>query len=298
MRAYEHLITHLKVDPKKVVALGDSTGAAMILEMLFITHDPSMFEITTNYSEGQTADPVPELPRPAALVMSSPLVTERTDSNSWMENTKYDYITQYTAKLIIKDFFESPGKNMLPDATQHLGVARLQSGYRAFLPQTLMFVGNKEVLRDDALEIAYKAEQDGVPVETVIEDCVHDWFFVREIVKDKDIIKRADETFAEFCYRTAVAPRRLSNDNVSYCPISEGLAAVPEENDGEEESDDSYYEEFHDASNIDLEFADSSSMSAVTTDMESFSTQDKSSSKRKTLSDPKSSSRRTMTIYV
>lgn len=127
-----------------------------------------------------------------------------------------------------------------------LGIAKLQTGFRAFLPsQVLMYVGNKEVLRDDALDLAHKAEMDGVVWETVAEDCVHDWFCVREVVKDRTILDRADVIFADFCYRSVIVPRegRLIEE-MSMRRASEGLAAVPEEEDG---SDD---EEFHEALSV------------------------------------------------
>jgi acetyl esterase/lipase len=214
VRAYESLTKTLYVDAEKVIVTGDSAGAALILEMLFITHDPSMFEIVTDEKNGSVDSSGPtlsELPRPAGAVFSSPLVTDETTSESWKLNVKYDYISQYTAKVIKKDYFEPLGPDSPPDANQILGIAKLETGFRAFLPEhVLMFVGNKEVLRDDALDLAMKAENDGCQWETVVEDCVHDWFCVREVVKDKEMLMRADATFADFCYRAVRHIRRKS----------------------------------------------------------------------------------------
>lgn len=110
-----------------------------------------------------------------------------------------------------------------------------------------MYIGNKEVLRDDALDLAEKAEQDGVNWETVVEDCVHDWFCVREVVKDKSICDRADVIFADFCYRAVIVPREgRAIEEHSMRRASEGLEAVPEEETTfvEDSSDD---DEFHEA---------------------------------------------------
>ncbi|KAI9481662.1 MAG: Alpha/Beta hydrolase protein [Benjaminiella poitrasii] len=201
VRAYEHLIKTVGVDPQKIIVTGDSSGASLLLEMLFITHDPSMFEIETD----GTAAVLNELPRPAGAVFSSPIVTDETNSDSWKENVRYDYISQRTAKIIKRDYFKPLLPDQPPDTNQILGIAKLETGFKAFLPtRVLMFLGHKEVLRDDALALALKAEQDGVLWETVMEDCVHDWFCVREVVKDKRVLTRANQIFADFCYRAAV----------------------------------------------------------------------------------------------
>ncbi|GAN09859.1 conserved hypothetical protein [Mucor ambiguus] len=270
VRAYEHLTRTLHIDADKIIVTGDSSGASLVLEMLFITHDPSMFEIVTDDDDpkvnqnSSSAPKLNQLPRPAGAVFSSPLVTDETTSESWKTNVKYDYISQYTAKIIKKDYFEPLGPDSPPDANQVLGIAKLETGFKAFLPeQVLMFVGNRETLRDDALDLAMKAENDGVNWETVVEDCVHDWFCVREVVKDKKMLIRADTTFADFCYRSvrgirrtsAVGPMSVKNnsqvkvlyelsrsnsangslsDFSSMRRSSEGLEAVIEEEDEEE----------------------------------------------------------------
>ncbi|KAF7726870.1 hypothetical protein EC973_008377 [Apophysomyces ossiformis] len=243
VRAYEHLIHTLGVDGSKIVVVGDSNGASLVLEMLFITHDPSMFEIVTD--EGEQPEQLSELPRPAGTILISPLVTDETDSESWKVNVKHDYISFYTARVIKRDYFEPPEQDS-PDANQQvLGIAKLQTGFEAFLSShVLMFVGNREVLRDDALDLAAKAEEDGVHWKTVVEDSVHNWFCVREVVKDNSILERGDQTFAEFCYR-AVVSHRQSTIGSQRTP-SVGLQAVPEDEEQEEEDDDDD-EEFHEA---------------------------------------------------
>lgn len=289
VRAYESLTKTLDVDAEKIIVTGDSAGAALLLEMLFITHDPSMFEIVTDDQQQQdgsinsSGPTLSELPRPAGAVFSSPLVTDETTSESWKLNVKFDYISQYTAKVIKKDYFEPVGPDSPPDSNQILGIAKLETGFRAFLPEhVLMFVGNKEVLRDDALDLARKAEDDGCQWETVVEDCVHDWFCVREVVKDKKMLIRADTTFADFCYRAVRHIRRKSGSapitvrggtdgqqvNVLYenshvnssstsgyssmRRSSEGLEMVLEEEEENEENEEHYH-------NIDQPFSDSNS---------------------------------------
>lgn len=134
------------------------------------------------------------------------------------------------------------------EQSQVLGIAKLQTGFQAFLPpHVLMYVGDKEVLRDDCLDLAEKAESDGVNWQTVVEDAVHDWFCVREVVKDKAILDRADIVFADFCYRAVVVPRegRLSSFIMANNRTSEGLEAVPEGDEdqvGSDEDDDEFHE--------------------------------------------------------
>ncbi|KAI8079615.1 Alpha/Beta hydrolase protein [Gilbertella persicaria] len=207
VRAYEHLVHTLGIHTDKVIAIGDSAGAALVLEMLFITHDPSMFDIVTEKEQEQGK--VRELPRPAGTILISPLVTDKTDSASWQINQKYDYITEHTAKVIKRDYFPTCDKEEEEEEQHTLGIAQLQTGFKAFLsPEVLMYIGHLEVLRDDAIQLAEKAEQDHVAWQTVIEEDVHDWFCVREVVKDKEILKRADNIFADFCYRAIGGPIR------------------------------------------------------------------------------------------
>ncbi|RCH98835.1 hypothetical protein CU097_014223 [Rhizopus azygosporus] len=262
VRAYEHLTKTLSINPEKIIVIGDSAGASLVLEMLFITHDPSMFEIVTDETGDSSADSGPtltELPRPAAAVIISPIVTDETCSPSWETNLKYDYISQYTAKVIKKDYFEPSGPDSPPDSNQVLGIAKLETGFRAFLPDhVLMYIGNKEVLRDDALDLAMRAENDNVNWETVIEDAVHNWFVVPEVVKDKSICQRANATFADFCYRairhipnqnlpfkagtyiTRYSNTSVSSDFSSLRRSSEGLEMVLEDEE-EEKREEEYY---------------------------------------------------------
>ncbi|KAI8371477.1 Alpha/Beta hydrolase protein [Radiomyces spectabilis] len=248
--AYEYLVKTMGIDPAKIIATGDSAGAALVLEMLFLTHDPSMFEILTDEpvddQEPHDAPLLSELPRPAGTVLISPLVTDETTSRSWATNIQYDYISQYTAKVIKRDYFEPLEPDQPPDTNQVLGIAKLQTGFQAFLsPHVLFFIGNREVLRDDALELAYKTQQDGVHCQIVVEDCVHDWFCVREVVRDEAILDRADTTFAEFCHGAVIAPQQLwETAVVSQERVPTGLGAVAELDETQEDEDDTDQEFF------------------------------------------------------
>ncbi|ORX47145.1 alpha/beta-hydrolase [Hesseltinella vesiculosa] len=264
VHAYEHLINDLGVNPHKVICTGDSAGASLMLEMLFITHDPSMFEIVTEDDDGldDASEPlVEELPRPAGAVFISPIVTDESTSQSWKDNVKHDYISQYTAKVIRRDYFDADPKNSddnVPlsaqaDNTAHsknvLGIAKLQTGFQAFLPShVLMYIGNLEVLRDDALEFAQKCKNDGVRWTTVAEDSVHDWFCVREVVKDKKILERADRVFVDFVFNSISEHRNMQSmlDISMRRRTSEGLHTVDEMDDEEEEDDD-----FHETMTVD-----------------------------------------------
>lgn len=285
VRAYEHLVRTLNIDAGKIIVAGDCAGATLVLEMLFITHDPSMFEIVIDKQVEDTPT-LTELPRPAGAVFSSPIVTDETDSSSWKTNVKYDYISQNTARIIKRDYFEPLGPDSPPDANQILGIAKLETGFKAFLPdQVLMFLGNKEVLRDDSLDLATKAEHDGVEWETFIEDCVHDWFVIREVVKDKKMLMRADMAFADFCYRAVRHVRRStprtpmrsldqlrmmyennnsSSDYSSMRRSSEGLEMVVEEDEPIYDFDDFEEEDSFSDTDLDSAFAMSSSNNSTT----------------------------------
>ncbi|KAI7871836.1 alpha/beta hydrolase fold-domain-containing protein [Spinellus fusiger] len=247
MRAYEYLTQDLKVHNSKILVTGDSAGAALLLEMLFVTHDPSMFDIITDDPTGHDNAYLIELPRPAACVLVSPLVTDETTSESWRDNVKYDYITQHTARVIKRDYISAlSDPEMSTEYDRLLGIAKLETGFRDFLPPyVLMFVGDKEVMRDDCIALAKKAQMDGVYWQTVMEDCVHDWFCVREVVKDKTILDRADNTFVDFVYH-AVVKQRETGDTIGDFDYrdSEPLEAVmedEEENKVEDDDDDKFY---------------------------------------------------------
>lgn len=207
-----------QVSSEKVIVVGDQAGASLLLETLLITHDPSMFEIT---SGGDDQQPIaPELPRPAGIIFSSPLVTDKHDSESWKTNQKYDYVTESTAKVTIKDYFEPVNEDLIDEEEQWaqriLGVLNLQTGFSEFLSNhLLMFVGHLEVFRDDVLLLASKAEQDGIHCQTVIENYVHNWFCVRELVNDKSVLQKADATFADFCARVIGKQQLVENSSHS-----------------------------------------------------------------------------------
>ncbi|KAG1171367.1 hypothetical protein G6F70_007063 [Rhizopus microsporus] len=197
VRAYEYLISEIEVKPEKIIIVGDSAGAALLLNMLLITHDPTSFEMTKNHQA---------LSRPAGIVLSSPFVTDKTCSESWKSNQKYDYITEYGMKVIKRDCFEDMQTTEYPI----LDITALQTEFSSFLSRKMLcFVGQLEVFRDDTLKFVNRLQQDDIDCQVVMEQCVHDWFCVREVVKNKSILRNADETFADYCFQTI--QRRVDN---------------------------------------------------------------------------------------
>ncbi|CAO3675814.1 unnamed protein product [Rhizopus microsporus] len=179
VRAYEYLISEIEVKPEKIIIVGDSAGAALLLNMLLITHDPTSFEMTKNHQA---------LSRPAGIVLSSPFVTDKTCSESWKSNQKYDYITEYGMKVIKRDCFEDMQTTEYPI----LDITALQTEFSSFLSRKMLcFVGQLEVFRDDTLKFVNRLQQDDIDCQVVMEQCVHDWFCVREVVKNKSILRNA-----------------------------------------------------------------------------------------------------------
>lgn len=80
------------------------------------------------------------------------------------------------------------------------------------MPKKIMvFVGEKEVLRDDILNIVNAMKTDGkVDVQLIQERYVHDWFMLREVIKkkDKDMIKKYDKLFADFAVEAVKESQR------------------------------------------------------------------------------------------
>ena len=194
VQAYKHLTEDLRVPAWKVIFSGDSAGGALCLETLVRTYAPGLAENfdaqRTNYN----------IDLPAGMVLISPLVTPETTSGSWQTNDKYDMVGQQLAKLVFKEYLDYP--NVDPDQLPILRIAQIQSGFSRFAPKNaLVFVGEKEVMRDDIMNLIDVAERDGhVKVRTCKENYAHDWYLIREIVKQKDkpMLDMYDEVFADF----------------------------------------------------------------------------------------------------
>ncbi|KAI7890259.1 Alpha/Beta hydrolase protein [Mucor mucedo] len=197
IRAYDYLTKDLAVCPSKVVFSGDSAGGAFALETLMRTYTPDILDDLNSPRENYS------IPIPAAVLLSSPLVSAETTSESWKLFHKKDMITLGLAKLIYKEYLGLPHVKV-----EDLPVMRLhhvRKDFDRFLPKNVMvFVGDKEVLRDDILDFAKAVKDDGkTNIQLIKEHYVHDWFMIREIVKKKDKKKLAnyDELFVDFAVR-------------------------------------------------------------------------------------------------
>lgn len=199
----------LHVPGWKVIMSSDSAGSALTLETLIRTYAPGIIDD-------------PEAPRsnhkvhlPAGMVLSSPLVTPETNSSSWEQFEKNDMVSQHLAKLVFKEFLNYPHVN--PDDLPILRLSSINHGYNRFAPRNaLVFVGDKEVMRDDILQLVDTVKADGwTKVRVCREKYAHDWFLIREIVKKKDkvMLSQYDEVFVNFAaYAVAEAAEQLSKD--------------------------------------------------------------------------------------
>lgn len=144
------------------------------------------------------------IPIPAAVLLSSPLVTADTTSKSWKQFNKKDIVSLGLAELICKEYLGLPHVKV-----EDLPVMRLhhvRKDFNRFLPKNvLVFVGDKEVLRDDILDFSKAVQEDGkTNIQVISEHYLHDWYMIREIVKKKDKKKIVtyDELFVDFAVRS------------------------------------------------------------------------------------------------
>lgn len=206
IQAYDYLTKDLGVSPSKVVFSGDSAGGAFALETLMRTYTPDILDNLDSPRENYS------IPIPAAVLLSSPLVSAETTSESWKLFHKKDMITLDLAKLIYKEYLGLPHVRV-----EDLPVMRLhhvRKDFDRFLPKNvLVFVGDKEVLRDDILDFSKAVEEDGkCNIQLIQEHYIHDWFMIREIVKKKDkkMIENYDELFVDFAVRAV----KEANENI------------------------------------------------------------------------------------
>lgn len=161
------------------------------------TYSPNILENLNSPRENY------DIPIPAAILLSSPLVTAEQTSESWSLFHKKDVVSQGLAKLILKEYLDLPRVNI-----EDLPVMRLhhvRKDFDRFLPKNVMvFVGDKECLRDDVLEFVKVVEEDGkTNIKLYKEHYAHDWFMIHQIMKRKDKKKIAqyDELFVDFAVR-------------------------------------------------------------------------------------------------
>ncbi|KAI8643240.1 Alpha/Beta hydrolase protein [Parasitella parasitica] len=195
VRAFDYLTNDLGVSPSKIVLSGDSAGGALVLETLIETYAPSILHDLSAPRENF------EQPLPAAVLLSSPLVSGVIESESWKMFHKTDVVSMGLAKLIYKEYLNLPKTKVedLPIMRLH----HVNSKFDRFLPKNVMvFIGDKEVLRDDVVNMVNAIKKDGkTNLLFIKESYAHDWFMIHELVKKKDkhLIAKYDEMFVEFC---------------------------------------------------------------------------------------------------
>jgi hypothetical protein len=180
-------------------------------------------------------------PIPAGILLSSPLVTAETTSESWKKFAKSDMVSPALVKLIHKEFLGLPERD--ESELPILRLSHVRSKFDRFLPKHVMvFVGSKEVMKDDILELVDVVKKDGASNVTVYEEnYAHDWFLIHEIVKKKDkmMIKRYDELFVDFAVkavREALTTSSVPTQDIKLPPIA--ITMTNEENKSDTESFD------------------------------------------------------------
>ncbi|KAG0183707.1 hypothetical protein DFQ28_001189 [Apophysomyces sp. BC1034] len=198
VEAYKYVTESLSIPASKVVLTGDSAGGALVLETLVRTYAPGLLTNPDALAAKNKID------LPAGMVLVSPLVTANSTSESWKKFEKTDLVSFALKKLIYKEFLDSKCVNV--DTLPIINLSgQLQYGFNRFAPKNVMiFVGDKEVMRDDILAMAETVRTDGYAhVKVHCENYEHDWYLIREIVKQKDkpMLKRYDESFADFAVK-------------------------------------------------------------------------------------------------
>ncbi|KAI9475828.1 MAG: Alpha/Beta hydrolase protein, partial [Benjaminiella poitrasii] len=179
VKAFEYLTKDLNVSPSRIILSGDSAGGALVLETLIRTYSPSILNNLNAPRENF------DLPLPAGVLLSSPLVSAETSSKSWGKFAKTDMVSQQLAKLIYKEYLGLPKTK-----TEDLPLMRLshiQNNFERFMPRhILVFIGEKEVLHDDIVDMVNAVKMDDkINIELVEENYAHDWFLIHEIVKKR-----------------------------------------------------------------------------------------------------------------
>jgi hypothetical protein len=194
VKAFNYLTKDLGVSPSKVIFSGDSAGGALVLETLMRTYVPSILDNLDCPRENWT------LPLPAGVLLSSPLTSAETSSESWKKYAKTDIVSPKLATLIFKEYLDLPKVKV--EDLPILRLAHVRKDFDRFMPNKVMvFVGEKEVLRDDILELVDAVKADGkIDIQLIQEKYAHDWFMIHEIIKKKDkaMIAKYDELFADF----------------------------------------------------------------------------------------------------
>lgn len=159
----------------KIIVSGDSAGFALCLESLIRFYAPNILEDLDAPRTNFDTD------LPAGIVASSPLLTPETNSASWEAFEKTDLVSQALAKLVFKEYLDYP--NVDPDTLPLLRLSKIRQGFNRFMGKNaLVFVGEKEVMRDDIMVLVDAVESDkasNIKLRICKENMVHDWFLIR-----------------------------------------------------------------------------------------------------------------------
>ncbi|KAI8340209.1 Alpha/Beta hydrolase protein [Chlamydoabsidia padenii] len=196
---YQYLTSTLGVSPSKIIVSGDSAGGIIALEMLCHVYAPGL--LINPHAKRTNFD----IDLPAGILLSSPVVSVNQTSDSWKKYANTDIVSHKLFKLVIKEYIALK-KNQLDSMAMLTLFNNLSQGGMEHICQgtMLFFVGEKEVFRDDILAFAAMVKKTAkVKVNICKAHYAHDWYLVREIVRqeDKHMLKRCDDITAKWCDR-------------------------------------------------------------------------------------------------
>ncbi|KAJ2955881.1 hypothetical protein NQZ79_g8178 [Umbelopsis isabellina] len=196
VKAYRYLTRSLGIPPHKIVVTGDSAGGAILLETMLEVYAPELLSSSGSSAASDSTRNSKDLP--AAMLLVSPVMSAETKSPSWKKNAKYDMVGPKLFKKVFKEYFGTTD----PSATdvRLIAMTQMQHGFDQFIPKnTMIVVGSKEVMRDDITEMALRVvKNSNISGQLLSEDYAHDWYVIRDTVKDKNALKRSDRVFADF----------------------------------------------------------------------------------------------------
>lgn len=211
VKAFDYLTNDLGISPSKIVLSGDSAGGALVLETLIQTYAPAILKDLSAPRENF------DKPLPAAALLSSPLVSGVIETESWKLFHKTDVVSMGLSKLIYKEYLGLPETKIedLPIMRLH----HVKSNFDRFMPKNVMvFIGDKEVLRDDVVNMVDAVKKDGkINIQFIKENYAHDWFMIHELIKKKDkhLIAKYDEMFVDFCVDAVEQARKSLVDTTA-----------------------------------------------------------------------------------
>ncbi|GAN08212.1 alpha/beta hydrolase fold domain containing protein [Mucor ambiguus] len=211
VKAFDYLTNGLGISPSKIVLSGDSAGGALVIETLIQTYAPAILQDLSAPRENF------KQPLPAAALLSSPLVSGVIETESWKLFHKTDVVSMGLSKLIYKEYLGLPETKIedLPIMRLH----HVKNNFDRFMPKNVMvFIGDKEVLRDDVVNMVDAIKKDAkINIQFIKENYAHDWFMIHELVKKKDkhLIAKYDEQFVDFCVDAVEQARKSLVDTAA-----------------------------------------------------------------------------------